>query len=54
MATFVGRGQWPPLWFALSRLRRQANGSLGHATEVQGLHCLAAAFEDEADRRILF
>jgi hypothetical protein len=26
----------------------------GRATEVQGLHSLMAAFEDEADRRFLF
>jgi hypothetical protein len=25
----------------------------GHTREVQGLHCLTAAFEDGADRRIL-
>ena len=31
-----------------------ANFRFGHATEVQGLHRLAAAFENEADRRILF
>jgi hypothetical protein len=30
-----------------------ANGGLGHTREVQGLHSLAAAFEDEADRRTL-
>ena len=30
-----------------------ANVRLGHATEVQGLHSLTAAFEDEADRRTL-
>jgi hypothetical protein len=28
-------------------------GSNGHTTEVHGLHSLAAAFEDEADRRTL-
>jgi hypothetical protein len=31
-----------------------ANVRFGHTAEVQGLQILTAAFEDEADRRILF
>ncbi len=31
----------------------RANDRFGHATEVQGLHILTAAFEDGADRRTL-
>ena len=34
-------------------LSELANSRLGHATEVQGLHSLTAAFEDEAVRRNL-
>ncbi len=30
------------------------NDRFGHRREVQGLHSLTAAFEDEADRRTLF
>jgi len=35
-------------------LCERANLAFGRAAEVQGLHILAAAFEDEADRRSLF
>ena len=32
----------------------KVNGGIGHKREIQGLHSLTAAFEDEADPRTLF
>jgi hypothetical protein len=47
----VGAGLGTPKLALASGTRE---GRFGHTTEVQGMHSLTVAFEDEADYRTLF
>jgi hypothetical protein len=47
----AGAGLGTPKLALASEVREDR---FGHETEVHGMHSLAAAFEDEADRRIQF